>query len=104
MAAFAAAFAGLQPHLLGTDTPVAEIVAAFRARRAAAVGISISVSTAGPRSRDQLEYLRRAIPAGTPILVGGGGARRSHPPGGCVIVDDLPGMHGWMRRLAALRP
>ncbi len=104
MAAFAAAFAGLQPHVLGTDTPVAEIVAAFRSRRASAVGISISVSTGGPRSRDQLEELRRAIPAGVPILVGGAGARRSHPPGGCVIVDDLPGMHDWMRRLAAARP
>jgi DNA-binding transcriptional MerR regulator/methylmalonyl-CoA mutase cobalamin-binding subunit len=103
MAAFLAAFAGLQPHLLGTDTPVPEIVSAFKARRPYAIGVSISVSTAGPASRDRLEELRRAIPAAVPILVGGGGARRSHPPGGCVIVDDLRGMHDWMRRLAAAR-
>jgi DNA-binding transcriptional MerR regulator/methylmalonyl-CoA mutase cobalamin-binding subunit len=103
MAAFLAAFAGLSTLVLGTDTPLAEIVAAFKARRPAAVGVSISVSTAGPASRDQLEQLRRAIPAAVPILVGGVGARRSHPPGGCVIVDDLDGMHDWMRRLAAAR-
>jgi len=100
MAALIAAFAGLQPLVLGTDTPVEEIVAAFRAQRPAPVGVSISVSTAGARSRDQLEQLRRAIPAAVPILVGGMGARRSHPPGGCVIVDDLQGMLDWMRRLA----
>jgi DNA-binding transcriptional MerR regulator/methylmalonyl-CoA mutase cobalamin-binding subunit len=103
MAAFLAAFAGLKPHVLGADTPVAEIVAAFKTRRPAAIGVSISVSTAGPASRDRLEQLRRAIPLVVPILVGGTGARRSHPPGGCVIVDDLQGMHDWMRRLAVVR-
>ena len=103
MAALIAAFAGLQPLVLGTDTPVEEIVAAFKAQRPAAIGVSISASTAGARSRDQLEALRRAIPAGIPILVGGMGARRSHPPGGCVIVDDLQGMSDWMRRLAVAK-
>lgn len=103
MAALMAAFVGLQPHVLGTDTPVEEIVAAFKAQRSAAIGVSISASTAGARSRDQLGELRRAIPAGILILVGGVGARRSHPPGGCVIVDDLQGMHDWMRRLNVTR-
>ena len=103
MAALVAAFAGLEPHVLGTDTPVEEIIGAFKARRPAAIGVSISASTAGARSRDQLEKLRRAIPAGVVVLVGGAGARRSHPPGGCVIVDDLQGMHDWMRRLAVAR-
>jgi methanogenic corrinoid protein MtbC1 len=101
MAALLAAFAGLQPHVLGTDTPVGEIVGAFRSRRSAAIGIGISVSTAGAASRERLEELRGAIPAGVPILVGGAGARRSHPPGGCVIVDDLAGLYDWMRRLGA---
>ncbi len=103
MAALVAAFAGLQPHLLGTDTPVEEIIAAVKARHSAAIGVSISVSTAGARSRDQLEKLRRTVPAGVVVLVGGMGARRSHPPGGCVIVDDLQSMHDWARRLAAVR-
>ena len=101
MAALIAAFAGLQPQVLGTDTPVEEIVGGVPgAARRRAVGVSISVSTAGARSRDQLEQLRRAIPAAVPILVGGMGARRSHPPGGCVIVEDLQAMLDWMRRLA----
>jgi DNA-binding transcriptional MerR regulator/methylmalonyl-CoA mutase cobalamin-binding subunit len=99
MASLLAAFAGLRPDLLGTDTPVAEIVAAARSRRPAAVGISISISTGGPASRDRLAELRRGLPASVPILVGGAGARRSHPPGGCVIVEDLESSHDWMRRL-----
>ncbi len=101
MAALTAAVGGLEPHVLGTDTPVAEIAAAVKARRSAALGVSISVSTAGPASRDQLAALRRAVPASIPILVGGQGARRSHPPGGCVIVEDLQGLFDWSRRLAA---
>ena len=100
VAAFVAAVAGLQPHGLGTDTPVPEIVAAVKTRRPAAVGISISVSTGGAASRDRLAELRRAIPASIPILVGGAGARRSRPPGGCIILDDLDGMQDWMRRFA----
>ena len=103
VAAFVAALSGLTPHVIGTDTPVAEIVAAHRALRPAAVGVSISVSTAGPSSRDQLAALRRAIPVSVPILVGGAGGRRSHPPGGCVIIDDLDAASAWMRRLAAPR-
>jgi MerR family transcriptional regulator, light-induced transcriptional regulator len=103
IAAFVAAFSGLRPHVMGTDTPVAEIVAAHRALRPAAVGVSISVSTAGPSSRDQLAALRRSIPVSVPILVGGAGGRRSHPPGGCVIIDDLDAASDWMRRLAATR-
>ncbi|MGE5414294.1 MAG: MerR family transcriptional regulator [Syntrophomonadaceae bacterium] len=101
VAAFLAAVAGLQPHVLGTDTPLSEIVAAVKTRRPAAVGISISVSTGGAESRDRLAELRRAIPASIPVLVGGAGARRSRPPGGCVIADDLEGAYDWMRRLAA---
>jgi DNA-binding transcriptional MerR regulator/methylmalonyl-CoA mutase cobalamin-binding subunit len=100
MAALLAAFAGLRPDLLGTDLPVFEIVAAIRARRSAAAGISISISTGGPASRDRLAELRRLLPSRIPILVGGAGVRRSHPPGGCVIVDDLQETHDWMRRLA----
>jgi methanogenic corrinoid protein MtbC1 len=101
MCAVVAAVSGLAPHLLGTDLPVSEIAAASRARKSAALGISISISTGGPSSRDQLAELRRAVPAATPILVGGLGARRSHPPGGCVIVEDLQSLHAWTRRLSA---
>jgi hypothetical protein len=37
------------------------------------------------------------------LLVGGLGARRSHPPGGCVIVEDLEALADWARRLASRR-
>jgi methanogenic corrinoid protein MtbC1 len=103
MAALVAAVAGLEPHVLGVDTPAADIVAAVRARKSAVLGISISVSTGGPGSRDQLAALRRGVAASTRILVGGRGARRSHPPGGCVIVDDLASFYDSMRRLGSAR-
>jgi len=103
VAAYVAAVSSLQPHVLGADTPLEEIVAASRVRRPAAIGISVSVSTAGAATRVKLEGLRRAVPQAVPILVGGQGARRSQPPGGCIIVDDLQATHGWMRRLAASR-
>ncbi len=101
MAALVAAVAGLEPHLLGPDVPVAEVVAAAKARRSAAAGVSISISSAGTGSRDQLAVLRRSLPAAMPMLVGGKGARRSHPPGGCTIVEDLPAFYDWARRFAA---
>jgi DNA-binding transcriptional MerR regulator/methylmalonyl-CoA mutase cobalamin-binding subunit len=101
LVAFLAAVEGLQPHVLGTDVPVPEIAAAVKTRRPAAVGISISISTGGATSKDQLGELRHAVPAAIPVLVGGAGARRSRPPGGCVILDDLGAAREWMRRLAA---
>jgi MerR family transcriptional regulator, light-induced transcriptional regulator len=99
MAALAVAFAGAEPVILGADTPVTDIAAAARARRCAAVAISISLSTGGPGSRDHLAQLRGALSAAVPLLVGGLGARRSHPPGGCVIVEDFDALAAWVRRL-----
>ena len=101
MAALVAAVSGLQPHLLGPDLPVAEIASAVRSRRSAAVGVSVSVSTAGSTTRDHLAQLRRATSSALPILVGGGGARRSHPPGGSIVVEDFPSFFDWARRFAA---
>jgi methanogenic corrinoid protein MtbC1 len=99
MAALVVAVSGAAPVMLGADTPVPDIVAAARARRCAAVGISISLSTGGPAARDQLAALRGALTASVSLLVGGLGARRSHPPGGCVIVEDFEALAGWVRRL-----
>jgi len=99
MAALVVAASGAAPVILGADTPVPDVVAAARARRCAAVGISISISTGGPEARDQLAALRSALPASVPLLVGGLGARRSHPPGGCVIVEDFEALAAWVRRL-----
>ena len=100
MAALVVALSGAAAVVLGADTPVSDIAAAARARRCAAVAISISISTGGPGSRDLLASLREALPASVALLVGGLGARRSHPPGGCVIVEDLDALADRVRRLA----
>jgi hypothetical protein len=49
-----------------------------------------------------LRELRGAVAASVPIVVGGAGARRSHPPGGCVLMEELVSLHDWARRFAAL--
>ena len=101
MAALVAAFAGLAAAACSARTRRSR--RSWRPSRRSGRRPSASASPSrrrAPRSRDQLEQLRRAIPAAVPILVGGMGARRSHPPGGCVIVEDLQGLLDWMRRLA----
>jgi methanogenic corrinoid protein MtbC1 len=99
MAALVVVLSGGSVVLLGADTPVADIAAAARARRCAAVAISISISTGGPESRDLLASLRGALPASVALLVGGLGARRCQPPGGCVIVEDFDALADRVRRL-----
>ena len=101
MAALVTAAAGARPHVLGTDTPVDEILEAWVTRNAEAIAISISLSTGGATARNQLARLRDAIPTTVPILVGGRGARRLHPPSAVAVVEDLRRLHDWMRSFRA---
>lgn len=101
MVALVTAVAGLRPHVLGIDTPVVEIAEAWVTRNAEAIGISVSLSTGGAGVRKYLEELRGTIPMTVPIFVGGKGARRTYPPPGVAVVDDLRKIHDWMRTLAA---
>jgi methanogenic corrinoid protein MtbC1 len=101
MVALVTAVAGLRPHVLGRDTPVSEIADAWVLRNAEAIGISVSLSTAGASARRQLAELRDTIPMTVPIFVGGQGARRASPPGGVAVVEDLRKVHDWMRMLKA---
>ncbi len=101
MVALVAAESGLRPHLLGAETPVEEIAEAWVARNVEAIGVSISLSTGGPIARRRLGQLRDTIPTTVPIVVGGRGARRAHPPAGVAVVEDLRQVQGWMRALKA---
>ena len=101
MAALVTALAGLRPHVLGTDIPVSEIAEAWVTRNAEAIGLSVSLSTGGAGVRRHLTYLRDTIPMTVPIFVGGKGARRTYPPSGVAVVEDLRKVHAWMRTLSA---
>ena len=101
MVALVTAVAGLRPHVLGTDIPVSEIAEAWVTRNAEAIGISVSLSTGGAGVRRDLEQLRHTIPTTVPIFMGGRGARRTHPPPGVAVVEDLRRVHDWMLTLRA---
>jgi len=73
MAALVAADRGVRPRSLGPDTPPEEIVAAVDEGRADAVAIAVSAATGGPAARRGIARLRALLPAGVPLLVGGGG-------------------------------
>lgn len=103
MAALVAAAAGWKPQLLGNDTPVREITEAWVLRGAAAIGLSVSISTGGAAVHRELEILRRETPSHVPIFVGGKGARRSHPPPGVAVVEDFERLGDWMRALRAAK-
>lgn len=93
MAALRVALSGRSLHILGADTPVDDIAAAARDLKAPAVAISISLHStdgASAATRDQLELLRRRIPDGVRIFLGGSGAvslRRI--PDGVEVVPTL---------------
>ena len=104
MAALVAAFAGLEPHVLGTDTPVEEIVAAFKARRSAAIGISISVSTAGAALARSARAAAPRDPRGGRRSSSGAWARGAAIRRAAASSwTTLQGMLDWMRRLAVAR-
>jgi len=101
MVALVTAVAGLRPHVLGSDTPVSQIADAWVTRNADAIGISVSLSSASAAVRRHLSELRDIIPTTVPIFVGGRGARRTFPPPGVAVVEDLRKVHDWMRTLKA---
>ena len=103
LVALVTAAAGLKPHVLGSDTPVAEIADAWVVRNASAVGISVSISTGGAAVHRELARLRLALPTHVPIFVGGRGARRSHPPAGIGVEEDFDRLSAWMRGLRSVR-
>lgn len=93
MVALTLALHGRQIRVLGTNTPMQDIVAATNALKPAALGISVSVHSATTQTSTRLNQLREQIPAFVKLWVGGAGAaflEELHP--GIQIVrtlDDL---------------
>jgi DNA-binding transcriptional MerR regulator len=74
MAALVGTLEGIRARVLGTETPVPEIVQAAREAEALGVAISVSSSTGGVATDRMLSELRGALPDAMPLIVGGGGA------------------------------
>ena len=75
---------------LGTQTPLADIVAAARVHRADVVALSFSSAYAEIKAVEGLKQLRSGLPAATHIWAGGVGATRMRkPPEGVQPVTDF---------------
>ena len=100
MSAVVCAAAGWRALMLGTDTPIAQIAALAREAPLAAVAISC----AAPRRRrtaDQLRTLRRRLPRGVSLLVGGSGAPAATSITGVMVIPDLETLDRWLHERAA---
>lgn len=64
--------AGWRVTWLGAHTPASQLARVVRGAKADLVALSLSSRPGAPKS---LEALAAALPAGTPVVIGGGGAR-----------------------------
>lgn len=100
MSAVVCAAAGWRALMLGTDTPIVQVAALAREAPVAAVAISC----AAPRRRqtsEQLRTLRRRLPRGVSLLVGGTGAPSAIAGAGVVVMPDLVTLDRWLHEHAA---
>lgn len=97
MVALVTQSAGLQPRILGVDTPVDELVATARELNSRGVAISVSLSSGGVETDRDLQELRRQLPEACELLVGGRGARGvRRGPRGVVYLQGLRDLRTWL--------
>lgn len=99
MAACVVALHGARIVFLGDDAPEADIALAARRSNAEAVLISVSIHARTSGAAAQLEALKRHLPAGLDVVVGGGGA----PDGvdGVLHLKGLDALGEWAARSVA---
>lgn len=105
MAGAIAAFEGWQPVHLGADLPVAEIAAAADSLQAQAVAVSFIHPIGAPLVESVVRELRRRLPAGVELFVGGAAAAGARLPLAGLPrtqVTELPGLVRALRSLGAV--
>jgi methanogenic corrinoid protein MtbC1 len=93
MAAVVVASAGCRVLYLGTETPVADMVALTRDLGARALAVSVSASTRKRSTAALLRRVRGMLPRRAALLVGGEGAPAAMP--GLQMFSDLGGLARW---------
>jgi MerR family transcriptional regulator, light-induced transcriptional regulator len=93
MAALVFALAGWRALILGVDTPIEQIAALTREVPIAAVALSC-VDPDGAKNGTEVRALRRKLPGGTPLIVGGSGAPDIP---GTVMLPNLAALDAWLR-------
>ncbi len=97
MAALVLSARGLRVLSLGTEVPIAEAAALAERTGAAAVGISVSVSSQKPAAA-AIANLRSELPRKIELVVGGAGAPRNIK--GVTRFSDLRELDVWAQNLA----
>lgn len=102
MAAVVFALHGWRPLVLGVDTPGGQIVALAREVPIGAVALSLVRRRPARTVTPDIARLRRSLPRGVPVLVGGSGLPRApgRAPGtlaGAQRVPDLAALDRWVR-------
>jgi MerR family transcriptional regulator, light-induced transcriptional regulator len=93
MAALVFALAGWRALILGVDTPIEQIAALTREVPIAAVALSC-VDPDGTKNGTEVRSLRRKLPGGIPLIVGGSSAPEIP---GTVVLPDLAALDEWLR-------
>ena len=96
----------VEPHLLGTDTPIDEILACVQGVDAEAVGISVSLAGGGVRTDRTLKQLRQQLDDEVALVVGGAGAFPKGRRGakGITRLRSLVEFDDWLRAFKGREP
>ncbi|MHC4956517.1 MAG: MerR family transcriptional regulator [Planctomycetota bacterium] len=98
MAALVCAWRCCSVHILGTEAPVAEIARSARELESFAVGVGVSLATAGVETDRMLRDLRRLLPETTDLVVGGPTARQGRwGIRGAVYLKTLHDLAAWLK-------
>jgi hypothetical protein len=102
MAALVFALAGWRPLVLGVDTPISQIAALARDAPLAAVALSC-VQEGGRNRTASVRALRRGLPRGIQLIVGGRGAPVRSQIKGVQIIPNLTSLDRWLREVRDTR-
>jgi methanogenic corrinoid protein MtbC1 len=97
MAAMVCALAGLKVIYLGPSTPLSEIAQGARRLGAKAVLLSAALGTDMDLAAKQLDVLRKLLPEGAVLGVGGAGAPRPTDAKAWQRFGDLDAFFQWLR-------
>ena len=106
MAAALAGENGWRAVYLGPSLPAAEIAGAALQNRARAVALSVVYPTDDPNVGRELQSLRRFLPNGVSILIGGQAAeqyREAIEATGALLIKDLPQLGSELAKIRAER-
>ena len=104
MAAIGVVAQGGRVRILGTSTPIEQIVRAAEETQARGVAVSVSLANGGVATDRELGRLRKALPADVRLAAGGEGmrgARRGSP--GVTRLSALDDLNAWIRSLDDVR-